>query len=336
MLRLPQEMQTLLKKLKCVFLTIGLVSLLSGCSQLSLPNRSQGALQVTSGEQQTLSLYLDDNHVGETPFFDEHIKTGEYLLKLQSTSSNAVLWQTKVKISKRTLTVVNYDSATNPEESSSEILYLDPLADKKATKLSISTLPDHVVVKIDGQVQGFSPITFDDLTPGDHEILLDAPGYLTKTINAKLTQGHHLIIQTELGRNTSLRVEESFAAPESSQSGTPQTATDSAQLTNTPSPSPSANARFGTTKSNVSLGYESATEINRQAVEILTATVGINWLRVRDTPNGLADNEVARVLVGDFYPYVEDSDNKEWRKIEYAPDKTGWVSSTYAKVVQPE
>jgi len=311
---------------------------LSGCSRISFPSRSQGALQITTEGDETYAVYLEENHLGETPFFDEKIKSDDYVLSIRDPISGNSLWQSRIKISKRTLTVVNFDPATNPEESSSEILYLDPLSDKKATKLSISTLPDHVVVKIDGQVQGFSPITFDDLSEGDHEIVLEGPGYLTKTINAKLTVGHHLIIQAELGRNTSLRVEETVEIPESSPSGQPTTATESAQLspdrTTTPTQtSQTTSQQFGTLESGTSRGYESPEDITGGAVEILTATVGIDWLRVRSSPNGIASNEVARVQVGDFYPYTQDSDNKEWREIEYAPGKTGWIAATYAKVV---
>lgn len=322
----------LLKLLLFCLVAVGL----SGCSQLSLPSRNQGALQVTVGNNQALAVYLDDNHLGQTPFFDERIKVGNYTLKLSDPNSNNVLWQSNIKVSKRTLTVANFAPATNPEESHSEILYLEPLNQKDVSQLSISTLPDHVVVKIDGEVKGFSPLTLEDLNAGDHEIILEAPGYLSKTINSKSTPGHHLIIEAELGRDTNQRIEEQVKINEGSESASPPTATASATTPNqpntTPSPTPSAN--FGKVTQGITQGYDSADEVEGPVVEILNATVGLDWLRVRETANGIADNEVARVQVGDFYPYVEDSDNAEWRQIEYAPGKNGWIALRFSRLIE--
>lgn len=351
MLRLPQE---IMKKyfISQILKVLSLLALagLTGCSTLPQLSRSQGALQVTTGNDTSLAVYLDEIHLGETPFFDERIKTGDYTLALKETNSGNTLWQSKIKISKRTLTVANFVPTTNPEESSSEILYLEPLADKEASRLSISTLPDHVVVKVNGQVKGFTPITFDDIAVGDQEIVLEAPGFLNKTINAKTTKGHHLIIQAELGRNANLQIEEAVKIVESTQSSQPAESTQSAEVeaesdranltiddsvspTATPTTKSSTSQQFGSTESGVSRGYETPEDISGEAVEILTATVGIDWLRVRETANGLANNEVARVKVGDFYPFIQNSDNQEWSQIEYAPNKKGWVSAAYAEPV---
>lgn len=63
-------------------------------------------------------------------------------------------------------------------------------------------------------------------------------------------------------------------------------------------------------------------------VEILSTPTG--FLRVRSAPSTSA-TESARVAPGKTYPFIEDSPNKDWFKIEYETGKEGWVSSQYAK-----
>lgn len=301
----------------------GLVLLLSACAPTldRLNIRSQGALQVTTPDQ-SFSIFLDNNYLGQTPFLDERIKTGEYTLSLREVNSNQNLWQSRIQINRRSLTVVNYTYATKPEDRSSEIIFLQPHTDSGSAKLSISTLPDHVVVKINDQVQGFTPLTVDNLDPTEKRISLEAPGYISKTIQAKTIQGQHLIIQAQLGRDSQLDLE---AQPDTSE------ATSSPEIVEVPEDS-----NFGTQEAGVSLGFAEMPATGEQFVQILPATVGINWLRVRSSPNSFANNEVARVRVGDFFPYIEDSDNGEWRRIEYAPDQEGWISLRYGELVSSQ
>lgn len=51
------------------------------------------------------------------------------------------------------------------------------------------------------------------------------------------------------------------------------------------------------------------------------------WLRVREKPTR-ASKEIARVIPGKKYPYLEEKDG--WLKIEYQSGKQGWVSGIYA------
>lgn len=314
-----------MKKINIASATFHLIALfllvfsLSGCSlplkPLSL--RSQGALQVTTPGDTVFSVYLDGNYMGQTPFFDEKIKIGEYTLGLYPQNSDQSIWQVKIPINKRSLSVINYTHSPVVEQRSSEVIYLQPLNDSHQAKLSISTLPDHVVVKLQGQVQGFSPLSFDTLDAGEYQITLEAPGYVSKNIQARTIAGQHLVIQAQLGQQIQ-PAREATASPVAPPEIQPQ---------ETPPPS-----RLGTQENGVSLGYQTLEGLSGQYVKILPATVGINWLRVRGTPNAVANNEVARVRVGDYFKYIQDSDNQEWRLIEYAPGKQGWVTLRYGQL----
>lgn len=301
---------------------IGILALvLSGCSLLPGNRNAQGALQVTS--PQTFSVFLDGGHLGQTPFFDERIKTGEYVLRLVPIDGDeSSAWQTQVQIARRTLTVVNYEPATNPDEASSEILLLEPLANKDETKLTLSTLPDNVVVKLDGAAAGFSPISFDEITAGDHVLLLESPGYKPKEISVKTTVGHHLIVQAQLARDVSLGVEEAT-------SSSVPTATSSAQLA-----TPGEAIEAEEVVDGVVQGLDDAEALNPPYVRILQASPGINWLRVRQEPTGLANNEVARVRVGAYFAYLDISEDEEWYEIEYLPGETGWISAAYGELTE--
>ncbi|MFH1971464.1 MAG: PEGA domain-containing protein [Patescibacteria group bacterium] len=71
--------------------------------------------------------------------------------------------------------------------------------------------------------------------------------------------------------------------------------------------------------------------LNITKVEILETPN--NFLRVRSEPTTDAQ-EVARVVSGNSYPFIEEDSKAGWFKIEYEKGKQGWVSSEYSKKVE--
>lgn len=63
-------------------------------------------------------------------------------------------------------------------------------------------------------------------------------------------------------------------------------------------------------------------------IEILPTPNG--FLRVRES-SSTSSMEVSRVNPKDRFILVEESEDKNWYKIEYETGKTGWISSQYAK-----
>ncbi|MEK7521222.1 MAG: SH3 domain-containing protein [Patescibacteria group bacterium] len=55
---------------------------------------------------------------------------------------------------------------------------------------------------------------------------------------------------------------------------------------------------------------------------------GVGFLRVRSEPSK-SGAEVTRVKPGEEFPFIEESKDGDWYKIEYEKGKTGWVSSEY-------
>lgn len=161
--------------------------------------KQPSGLQVNSEPQAT--IFLDGQHLGQTPFEDKNLKSGEFILKLVPESKDLMNpWEQKIKLNPEALTVVNHKFAESIDLASSEILTFESLTNKKLISLAIISSPDGALVKLDGITRGFTPISLEDITEGDHLILISLPGYLEKEIRAKTVLGRKLIINVKLAQ----------------------------------------------------------------------------------------------------------------------------------------
>ncbi len=299
-----------MKKLVIVLL-LGLI--LSGCS-LPFVAGKPAALQVASNPK--ASVFLDGKHVGQTPFMDQKLKPGEYAVKLvpEDPTGRLPAWETKIKLSSQILTVVSRDIAATDQQSSGEILTLEPLSTKTQNSLAIVSLPDTVVIKIDNQPQGFTPKSIDNINPGEHIVSLTQAGYKEKTLRVKIDSGYKLTVSAQLAKESLIEAEpESTPEPEMS-----------------PSPKPTSSAAIEDNQP----ASASAVAKSKPYVEILSNPIG--FLRIRQEPNTTA-KEIARAVPGQRLPYVDEEKNG-WYKVTFAPGKTGWLargaSGEYAKLVK--
>jgi len=283
----------------CCLLPIALF--LSSCNLPFLEKRKKAALQVTSTPKTT--VFLNDEHGGQTPYFDENLKPGEYRLKLvpETASPPLLPWQGVVKLTPGILTVVNRNLGENEEQSSGHVLSLEPIAEKKAVRISIISTPDSVVVNLDGEPKGFTPLSLDNLTEGEHLLTISSPGFREETIKAKTVKGYKLMINVQLAQEL-----EEKASPK-------------------PTPSPKIEEDEEAT--------EAADEMERPYVKIKDNPWG--YLNVRSEPSRSGGNEtvITKVDLGKVFKYIETSENG-WYKIEYEEDKMGWVSGKYTKLYQ--
>ena len=199
---------------------------------------------------------------------------------------------------------------------------MEPLGKKDATNLTIISTPDSAVAQVDGQPQGFTPISLDDIGAGDHAIILSSPGYKDRTIQAKVAAGHKLTVNIQLAR---IPLEETLPPDEE--------ATPSASPSPTPKATPKASPAASPSASTVASASASAKA--PPYVEILDNPTG--FLRVRSEAS-TSGTELARAYPGQKLPYAGEESNG-WYKITYATGKTGWVARsgpniTYAKLVQ--
>lgn len=309
-----------------ISLLVGFSLLLSGCTIPFFGKAKQAALQVNSTPKAT--VFLDGEHIGTTPFYDEKLKPGDYTIKLTPDDPEAIPWESKIHLSGGILTAVSRELAVNPDQSSGYTLSLEPATDKKSVSLAVVTIPDGAVVGLDNEPKGFSPISLDNLTVGEHLLTVSSPGYVEKSLKPKLAEGHKVTATVQLAKSP-----EETKAEESE-------ATASAEVEPTPEPkpkaSPTATPKSATASASTSeevIGGETDPKaLDKPYVKILEAASGVNWLRVHSEAVGGSANEVAKVKVGTYFTVVEKKTG--WYLIEYQTGETGWIVAQYGDLVE--
>lgn len=295
---------------------------LSGCS-LPIIGGTSG-LQVSSTPSTT--VVLDGNQIGQTPLKKEGVKPGKHNLKLMPSSGQP--WETEITLNNKLETVVERILGNNDQESEGYIMNLSQIGDKNKSELSVITIPDKAIVRLDGQPKGFAPISTSSVEEGAHEITVSSAGYKEKKIPVQLPKGYKLNLTVQLARTLLLPV-----TPEATPTAEPIvsiTPTGGAKkLTPTPTgkakitPTPTVKLTPKPTPTTVKL-----TPPERPYVEILNTPTG--WLRVRAEPNTTSE-ELTKVKPGETYKYLESTENG-WYKIELVDGTEGWISGQYAKL----
>lgn len=296
------------RPMKQQLLLLVLAVMLGACS-LPFGGSKRSALDVKS--EKTLLVYLNDEHVGSTPFYSDNIKPGEYELRLSPEGDESLSWQTRIILSPRLLTAVIKEFGENDEESNHAVMTLEPLGNKEAVEVAVVTIPDNAVVKLDNNPLGFSPIGSERLSAGSHELTLQVTGYKEMLVPFKASVGHRMLVSAKLAKDKSvvLGVEEE---KESSPSASPKEKQEAVE---------EEGENEATGSADLVLPYVTVIE------------TGTGWLRVRSEPTSFEDNEVALVDVGKSFPFIERSDDG-WVKIEYEDGEEGWVSGRYVVIYE--
>jgi len=147
-------------------------------------------LKITSVPQAT--IFLDSRHLGRTPYEDK-LPVGEYILKLvpETAATTAASWQGKVKLSSGVLTYVNRELGPTDLVSTGEILSLEKI-EGKTTEIAVLSSPEGAIVKLDDEQKGATPLSLRNIPPGDHEILISSPGFLSRKVQVRTTTGFKL------------------------------------------------------------------------------------------------------------------------------------------------
>ncbi len=143
-------------------------------------------------------VFVDNIQIGSTPI-DKIFPPGEILLKLIPNSSSSALtaYQTKVRLTDQTFTIVRRDFAGSEAESSGDIVSLQPQPGKAASITAVSAGSELASVVLDGQPQGFTPL-LATVPAGDHQVTFTAPGFASRTINIKAIDGYKLNLLVKL------------------------------------------------------------------------------------------------------------------------------------------
>lgn len=254
--------------------------------------QGKAGLQVKS--EPATSVFLDSRFLGRTPY-EDRIESGEYTLKLipESTATSAASWQGKVKLEANILTFVNRELGTSDLTSAGEVISLERLSGRD-TEVSVITVPDGASVKIDGQDKGTAPLLLRNVEPGEHEILVSAPGFLSRSVKVKTTTGFKLTASIQLAVSGTSEVQ-------------------GAQTQPTPT---------GTTQEKT----KDSEGLEKPYVEILDTPTG--FLRVRTQPSTAA-TESGKVNPKEKYSLLDEESG--WYKIKLNDGSEGWISGRYAQ-----
>lgn len=311
--------------MKRLILPIIFALLLSGCSIPFLTSKNSG-LKVTSSPES--SVILDGQQLGTTPQEIDRLAPGKHRLVLSPTGG-AASWETEIVLNEKLQTVVDRQFGPSDSESEDFVLWLEKTPSSQS-QLSVVTIPDRAIVRLNGQPKGFSPVTTSVSPAGTYEVTVSSAGYKEKKIPVLILDNHRLLITVQLARAPLLP----SPTPEATQSAdtienltpTPQPTTHNSQPSL--SPTPSTKPKLTPTPS---------VAPTRPYVEILkTGTVATkdapknDWLRVREQPNQ-SSGIVTYVYAGETYKFL-DSTDAGWYQIQLPQDKTGWISGQYAKL----
>jgi len=274
------------KKALIIVVLLVVVVIVAGYKFFISQTQNLGGLIVSSNPQ--ANIFLDDKLIGKTSYEDKQ-PAGEHVLKLipVDTASTSSSWQGKIVIYPSTLTYVNRELGASELTSSGEILTLEKNSQNE-TQISISSQPDGAIVLIDGQERGNTPFFVNNIVPGEHDVSVVSPGFISRTVRAQTTVGYKLAVNFQLALSGG------------------EVPGVEAQIT------PSAS---------VSPGKQE----NKTQIRITDTPTG--FLRVRSGPTTGA-SEVAQVKPGETYPLVEEkegwykityTDNKDgWISSRYA------------------
>jgi hypothetical protein len=311
-----------------VILTSGF--LFSGCNPLERKNKA--GLQVITNDV-VVSIFIDDQFLGKTPFLTKDLKPGEYSIKLEPENTKLIPYETTLNLRKGMLSVVTWKPGRTLTESGGVIYELEKLADKNKNEVSVLSIPDGAIISIDGQGKQFAPYIEENLEEGNHDFEISLPSYETQNHTINIVKGHRLNILVKLAKDNVLHLDEPEVSPtpeasnsgimrkttlEATQAGAVQGATialPSPQATSQPLRQQANNT--STTGDKVLIKKTNYFENNKEV------------LKVRDASTS-AGKVIGFVESGKEYPYLAQQ-TQNWIKLSLG-SKEGWVSSLYAEI----
>ena len=295
--------------------------LLTGCSLPFLSGNSKTALEVTATPK--ASVFLDGNEIGQTPFYSETLKVGEYSIQLKPEVGDANPWEARIKLSPGIKTVISRELGETFDQSSGYLISLEEMSGKSdETSLLIVTTPDGALVSVDGEPKGFAPAAVDNLSPGNHIVIVTSPGFIEKSFNANVALGYKLTASVQLAKSTQI------------ESPTPTPEADNPEATESSDKADEDQFLDSNLKEDEDDEADKKLSLDPDPPYVIIKDTPTGWLNVRKEPSTASSVEViTQVNPGEKYSFL-DENNSGWYQIELDTGQVGWVSSKYAELVE--
>ena len=216
-----------------------------------------------------------------------------------------------MSVASNLLTYINRDLSESELASAGEVLWLEKITSNQS-EISISSIPDGATVTLDDQEKGMSPTLVLNVAQGDHTLIVSSPWFLSRTLQVRTTSGFKLNASVQLALSPLDAIH------------TPTPEEDRIQETESPTPTGS-----GTPELTKKSGATTIPDPKKPFVIISDTPTG--FLRVRKE-SSTGSSEVGQVKPGDKFTILDTEG--DWYKIAYDGEEEGWVSGSYAEVVE--
>ncbi len=147
----------------------------------------------------TALVFIAGEQVGRTPYETTLIPTEVVVRLIPESPSPLSPYEVKVKLESGIRTVIRRDFGETDYTSAGEVISFTKIGSKE-TSLSVVTNPDSAQVFLDGQPKGVSP-TKMNVSPGEHQLAIQAQGYLERTVRVKAINGYWLTVAVDLAES---------------------------------------------------------------------------------------------------------------------------------------
>ena len=203
-----------MKKLKAISIVLIVAGFVVGVVLFIVGSFKPKAAGITIESIPASSVIIDGEQVGRTTYSGTR-KPGEITVKLIPESFEAPLapFETKVTLVAGIETVIKREFGESDESSSGEIISFEKIGGKEAS-LSIVSIPDAAQISIDGSIRGFAPYKTSSIVPGEHQVIVYAPGYSEKSFSLRATEGYKLTAVVKLKPNGEEVISDETESPE--------------------------------------------------------------------------------------------------------------------------
>jgi len=155
-----------------------------------------GTLRVESVPK--TNIFIDSGFIGQTPL-QINLKAGVYTVKLVPEAADASLisWSSQVRVFKNTTTYINRELSSKDLLSAGEVISLEENGGQKA-QIWVDTEPQGIIVSLDGEDRGVSPVYMENVSQGNHELTVRGEGFIPRTIKVNAVDGYKLTADFKL------------------------------------------------------------------------------------------------------------------------------------------
>ena len=190
-----------MKKLKAISIVLVVAGFIIGVVLFVVGSFTPKSAGILIESIPAASVIIDGEQVGRTSYSGTR-KPGEITIKLIPESFEAPLapFETKVTLVAGIETVIKREFGESDETSSGEIISFEKIGGKEAS-LAVVSIPDAAQISIDGSIRGFAPYKTSSIVPGEHQVIVYAPGYVEKSFSLRATEGYKLTAVVKLKPN---------------------------------------------------------------------------------------------------------------------------------------